>query len=398
VAVLFLDFPDAPASHTTHEEAELGLPYIETYLEMASYGLLKTEFTPLHRWLRAPHGYRSYLGTSATPTLEDPLDPNAEAVRLADPEFDFTGHDAVMVVLPSSHFGNGLATGSIRTADGTLSGVRINFLSLAQPRQPFEWGLVAAHELAHLLGLLDLYPADSSVRDHPEPPPGRRWVANQIGLMGLWANFLAADRDPRLAYELLFPDGHPYTAYVYDLQAREMLAWSRWQLGWLQPGQVRCLTGLRTEETITLTPVASPGIGTAMIAIPLSETEVVVMESRRRIGYDAGHEYTYGNGARTTFPTLAGSGVLVYAVNAARSGGRMPIRVIGSPDNPYPILHFKDYPLLTQGESVSVGGYTIAVRSSDEHTDVLTITREGPSLTAATATTPSGESGTTRQP
>ncbi len=377
VAVLFLDFPDAQARHTTRREAELGLPYIETYLATASYGRLKTEFTPLHRWLRAAHGYRSYLGTSAVPTLEDPLDPDAEAVRLADPEFDFTDHDAVMVVMPSSHFGSGLATGSIRTEEATLSRVRINFLSLAEPRQPLEWGLVAAHELAHLLGLLDLYPSDDSLRDHPEPPPGKRWVANQIGLMGLWANFLTGDSDPRLAHELHLPDRRRYTAYAYHLQAREMLAWSRWQLGWLQPGQVRCLTGLETEKTVTLRPVASPGVGTAMVAIPLSETEIVVIESRRRLGYDAGHEYRYDDGASTTLPTLAGSGVLVYVINAARSGGQMPVRVIGPSDDPYPILHFKDYPLLTDGESVSVGGYTITVRSSDDHTDVLTITRDG---------------------
>ena len=378
VAVLFLDFPDARARHTTRQEAELGLPYIETYLETASYGNLKLEFTPLHRWLRAPQGYRSYLGTSRAPTLANPLDPDAEAVRLADPEFDFTDHDAVMVVLPSSHFGNGLATGSIRTEEGTLSRVRINFLSVAQPRQPLEWGLVAAHELAHMLGLLDLYPSDSSLRDHPEPARGKRWVANQIGLMGLWANFLASGGDPRLAHEIRLPDGRRHTSHAYDLQAREMLAWSRWQLGWLQSGRVRCLTSLETGKTVTaaLQPVASPGFGTAMVGIPLSDTEIVIVESRRRMGFDAGHEFTYGDGATTTLPTLAGGGVLVYVVDASRSGGRMPIRVIGPPDNPYPILHFKDYPLLTDGQSVSVGGYTITVRSADDRTDMLTITRD----------------------
>jgi len=378
VAVLFLDFPDAQASHTTRREAELGLPYIETYLETASYGRLKTELTPLHRWLRAPHGYRSYLGTSASPTLGNRLDPDAEAVRLADPEFDFTDHDAVMVVMPSSHFGNGLATGSIRTEEGSLSRVRINFLSVAEPRQPLEWGLVAAHELAHMLGLLDLYPSDSSLRDHPVAPPGQRWVANQIGLMGLWANFLASAGDPLLAHEIRLPDGRRHTAHAYDLQAREMLAWSRWQLGWLQPGRVRCLTGLETEKTVTaaLQPVASPGYGTAMVGIPLSDTEIVIIESRRRIGFDAGHEYRYGDGATTTLPTLAGGGVLVYVVNAARSLGQMPIRVIGHSGNPYPILHFKEYPLLTAGESVSVGGYTITVHSPDDRTDMLTITRD----------------------
>jgi len=376
VAVLFLDFPDARARHTTRQEAELGLPYIKRYLETASYGRIETEFTPLHRWLRAAYSYRSYLGTSASPAIGNPLDPDTEAVRLADPEFDFTDHDAVMVVLPSSHFGNGLATGSIRTEEGTLARVRINFLSVAGPRQPLEWGLVAAHELAHMLGLLDLYPSDSSLREHPVPPQGRRWVANQIGLMGLWANFLASGGDPRLAHEIHLPDGRSHTAHAYDLQAREMLAWSRWQLGWLQPGRVRCLTGLETGKTVTvaLQPIASPGFGTAMVGIPLSDREIVIIESRRRIGFDAGHEYRYEDGATTTLPTLAGGGVLVYVVDAARPGGQMPIRVIGPSDNPYPILHFRDYPLLSDGESISVGGYTITVRSTGDHPDYLIIT------------------------
>lgn len=378
VAVLFLDFPDAQASHTTRQEADLGLPYIARYVETASYGNLKLEFTPLHRWLRAPHGYRNYLGTSPALTLANPLDPDAEAIRLADPEFDFTDHDALMVVLPSSHFGNGLATGTIRTDEGSLSRVRINFLSVPEPRQPLEWGLVAAHELAHMLGLLDLYPSDSSLRDHPTPPPGRRWVANQIGLMGLWANFLAGGADPRLAHEIRLPDGRRHTAHAYDLQAREMLAWSRWQLGWLQPGQVRCLTSVETGKAVTvaLQPVASPGFGTAMVGIPLSDTEIVIIESRRRIGFDGGHEYRYEDGATTTLPTLAGGGVLVYVVNAARSWGQMPIRVIGPSDNPYPILHFRDYPLLSDGESISVGGYSITVRSTGDHPDYLIITGE----------------------
>ena len=176
VAVLFLDFPNAPARHTTRREAELGLPYIEEYLETVSYGRLQTEFTPLHRWLRAARGYQSYLGTSASPTLDNPLDPDAEAVRLADPEFDFTDHEAVMVVMPSSHFGNGLATGSIRTEEGTLARVRINFLSVAEPRPPLEWGLVAAHELAHVFGLA----RSVSVRQFP-PRPSRTALGEKVG-------------------------------------------------------------------------------------------------------------------------------------------------------------------------------------------------------------------------
>ena len=61
----------------------------------------------------------------------------------------------------------------------------------------------------------------------------------------------------------------------------------------------------------------------------------------------------------------------------------MPVRVIGHSGNPYPILHFEEYPLLTAGESISVGGYTITVRSGGDHPDVLTITRDKLTLPAA---------------
>ena len=68
VAVLFVDFPDARATHSTQQEAALGLPYAEAYLEAASYRRIDVEFVPLHRWLRAGHDYDHFLIDGA---LED---------------------------------------------------------------------------------------------------------------------------------------------------------------------------------------------------------------------------------------------------------------------------------------------------------------------------------------
>ena len=50
VAVLFVDFPDAVAAHTTRHEADQSMAYIEEYLETVSYGRLDIELvspTPL---------------------------------------------------------------------------------------------------------------------------------------------------------------------------------------------------------------------------------------------------------------------------------------------------------------------------------------------------------------
>ena len=38
-------------------------------------------------------------------------------MRLADRHFDFTGHDILLVVMPSSHFCLANAQGSVRTAE-----------------------------------------------------------------------------------------------------------------------------------------------------------------------------------------------------------------------------------------------------------------------------------------
>ena len=65
VAVLFVDFPDAVATHSTEVEAALGLPYAEAYLEAASYGRLDVEFVALHRWLRAENSYDHYASTGS---------------------------------------------------------------------------------------------------------------------------------------------------------------------------------------------------------------------------------------------------------------------------------------------------------------------------------------------
>ena len=60
VAVLFVDFPDASADHSTQHEAALGLQDAKEILKRASYGKLDLEFKVLHRWLRAEHSYRQY--------------------------------------------------------------------------------------------------------------------------------------------------------------------------------------------------------------------------------------------------------------------------------------------------------------------------------------------------
>ena len=276
VAVLFVDFADTPASHSTEDEAVMGLPFAERYLETVSYGQLDIEFEPFHRWLRAEQGHSHYL-----------------------------------------------------------------------------------------------YSYDDRHLSRVDAPANRAWVDVQMGLMSMRAHFIAGSQDTRLAHDWVHADGYRWTSYRMDLHALEMLAWSRWQLGWLDASRVACLS--EDEATVTLSPVAAPGGGTAMAAVPLSDREALVIESRRKIGYDAGLDHRQPDGASTTFPALATEGVLVYSVDASLPTGGLPLKVAGDGGDGL----VDDFPVLAVGQSVTVRGYTITVVADDGDTHTVTIAKVG---------------------
>ena len=337
VAVLFVDFPDAAARYSTRHEAELGLPFIERFLNASSYGRLRVELIPHHGWLRAEHDHVHYLHGSSVQSQAVQLGIAEEAVALADSDFDFAGVDALMVVHPRSHFAGGSTAGErIETQEGTVQTLFVNNFRVDGTHAGQPWGAVGAHELLHLLGLTDLYPYDVTRHEAPQDAGDETWALTDFGPMGL------------RAYGPAGRGGY--------FGAREMLAWSRWQLGWLDDPQVQCVA--EQEATVVLSPIADPGDGIAMAAVPLSDTQVIVIESRRSTGYDSGGQ-------------LLAEGVLVYTVNASISSGLLPVKLAGDPGN----AHFDDYPLLAVGESVTVRGYTVTVVADGGDTHTVTITR-----------------------
>ncbi|WP_419853351.1 cell wall-binding repeat-containing protein [Candidatus Poriferisodalis sp.] len=375
VAVLFMDFSDAEAAHTTAEEAEQGLPYVEHYLESVSYGQLDVELVPHHAWLRSEREFGSFIQTNQLSNQAVTSAAIGHAMELAAPSFDFADIDTVMVVLASSHFaGGGFAHASFSSASGTWPSTLINSVHRGAEGAPQEWGSVASHELVHNLGLADLYSYGRVFADR-EAPDGKWWIASEWGRMNMWAYFLVDENDPRLAHDWTYPDGAVSTAYRHHLRIEEMLAWSRWQLGWLSDAQVSCLSDTDPGETVsvTLAPVAEPDDGMVMAAVPLNAREMIVIESRRKLGYDAGGHYEAADsGAVTTFPRLITEGVLVYTVDSLRSSGQLPLRVAGDNGD----LEVDDFPVLEPGESVTLRGYTITVTADDGDTHAVSITRD----------------------
>ena len=146
VAVLFVDFPDAQADHSTREEAERGLPWAEEYLEKSSYRKLDIEYVPHHEWLRAPKSYRDYLGESAVGSqgIAASADNKAafyqDALQLIDDDFDFSSFHSFAVILPSSHFGGGVAGGFIEADGKGLHGHTVGVFPRDEPVELQELG------------------------------------------------------------------------------------------------------------------------------------------------------------------------------------------------------------------------------------------------------------------
>jgi len=137
-----------------------------------------------------------------------------------------------------------------------------------------------------------------------------------------------------------------------DGNAPEFFAYERWQMGWLDDEQIFCQT--EGEQTVTLSAIETIG-GVKAVMIPVSETKVVVVESRRRLGYDA---------------NLVKEGALVYTVDTSIYSGEGALVV-------YPILEndpYRDQSPLTVGESFTIDGVTITVLEATNESDTVQVT------------------------
>ena len=370
VAVLFMDFPDAQATYTTYKEAVLGLEWAEDYLEAVSYGRLDVEFVPHHGWLRAPNSYTHYAEASNFGNVIGSDDLYQDAVDLADDEVDFSGSHSLALILPSSHFYGGVAGGSI-TADGVSMRRHVNNTFVrSEPTEPRKWGRVAAHELAHNLGLLDMYPYDRTAHAQPDPPTDQEWIPVSFGLMHLDAYFLAEVSRLIRRTTKYYSGGWQAWWDTTTLEPFEMLAWSRWQLGWLDETQVHCVGS--DSATVTLTAIADPGDAVAMAAVPINRREVIVIESRRKLGYDRGEEFEWRDGGTGRQKALITEGVLVYTVDSSVHSGDLPVRIAGDSGNG----QVDGFPVLEPGESVTLHGYTITVTADNGSTHTVSIVRD----------------------
>jgi hypothetical protein len=121
---------------------------------------------------------------------------------------------------------------------------------LDQKRLP-SWKIFA-HELGHLLGLIDLGATEV---------PDNYWKGGTPGPFDLMGQSPGA--------------------------ANEFFGWHKWLLGWINDDQVLCLDGKQDRVKFEISSLSRSTQGYKIAVIPVSEHEVLVIESRRQGIYDA---------------------------------------------------------------------------------------------------------------
>ncbi|MFM2113410.1 MAG: hypothetical protein RL643_368 [Actinomycetota bacterium] len=315
IGVVFVDFPDAAATRSTQSVYSLISPDAERRYAAMSYGKATFEFVPLQRWLRMSRASSAYSMSRTNTTFNTHRDFITEALNLSAGSLSVSDLDGFVVLAnpdatafdfgpaftPNDAFWAATAAGRA-WMNGATSGTDL-----------LNWGSGwFNHEFGHAMGLVDLYAFGGATN---------RFVGH-FSLMGL------------------INGGAP-----------ELFGWERWSLGWLSDSEVACLTS--GSATVDLEPIARTG-GTKIAVVKLSSSRALVVESRRRLGYDTG---------------LTKEGVVAYVVDTSVRSGEGVIRVL--PINDADVT--KMSVALGAGESLTYEGAQISVTSSGPSGDRITI-------------------------
>ncbi len=387
VLAVFAEFGDA--RHNEHQlpwsESLALLAMVERYIEAQSYGNLDVRFSVIPQWVTIADSHRPFLtdnpvlGPNSLEISEITWRAAVAAKRFGDVTRGGARFDSILVVTPPEHFDAGLASeGDLPTDDAptrtttddgrlflqptgeptirtaALSGARL----VREPVQQPEFSVTTtAHELLHNLGLNDLYAYDETGRFEPDERAQLSFVKPEFGLMGL-SGYRRERTNREFWYDRWIGTAFPASGRpVHDADvaasvrpnAQEALGWSRWRLGWLDESDVTCIEP--GASTVELGPLAAPGAASALAVVPASGRQLLVLEARRRIGYDADTLDSYVNGGTFWDRHLPEEGVLAYLVDPTLRSGQVAIKLLG--DDGTGLL--SGSPILTEGESLWFG-------------------------------------------
>ena len=321
VQILPVDFADYRSSGSPAADFADGIKAISDFWSRMSDGKTKITFRVPEDYSNLPGTLESYDLSSVFPNFDLAAYSNyvAASVAASDADIDFTGADVVILThtpkVPKASVGTFIAEAGMpgstlvaKTNEGTVYNTMVQ--GGDWPRNIQNW----IHEFGHMLGLTD------------------------SGLVG------------NMGFDVMLWYGNP-----------ELTVWNRFVLGVESDSQLHCKTDSATS-THLVAPVAWPGERVEGVVIPLSTSKAIVIESRRRTGYDAllGKE---------------SEGALVYEVDTSKSGNYDdgPFTVIAPSRVTLKKGDFTINTPLRQGESVVHSGWKITNVESGEFGDVVRV-------------------------
>jgi M6 family metalloprotease-like protein len=313
VHIIGVDFVDKSGGPTSpQDQNQIYADSIQSFYEAQSSVPLEFQWNWYPEWVTMPNSINSYgLGGDF---VAGKWDVNAyrnfaqTVINLVDLKTDFSGSNFLFIVFPKGLTSEEFGTFLVDTQTDYLTDEG-SIPNLIMAGGDIVSSDTYIHEFAHGLGLTD-------IRD-------TRDLGNQ--------------KSDGMYYDMMNNPTYP-----------ELLVWHRFLLGFLGDSQLHCKTS-SDPSTHWLIPVASEATGVKGVVVPLNETEAIIVESRRPIGYDTGLE---GN------PSLIGT--VIYTLDSKIPYHRTPVKVVD---------------VLGLEESVEVMGYSFKVIESGDFGAVIEIVK-----------------------
>lgn len=331
VQLIAVDFSDATGTGAELAAAGRQIAEFSRWFEVHSHGALRVEWQFPPRWYRMSRTSADYQWVKGDRQRMVPI--AEEMLALADAEVDFAGSDSVFVLLPRSivHVNPDLGDANVvlRTADGPVRHLWAGGRFFYQ----LEWN--APRELWSF------------------------WVHEYLHPMGIPGHGLRSNSD---------------VANNQNGRSVVLNAWDRFLAGWSTADDLYCMPAARITAPlrIELSPLERTARGLNAVMIPVSDTQVIVVESRRAEGWGA----RLGRGAYGILATVID---VSRDVDRSSESGSVPGEPFPSfatplvpPGTPRADAHRREY-LLRMGESVEYSGVRIDFVASGDNDTVLVV-------------------------
>jgi M6 family metalloprotease-like protein len=350
MALIYVDWADNSGSKDDYDYYQQQVKYFKDFYWMASENKLDMKIHSSAQWFRVNGSYEA-LTLGFNDEAQRGEAPKKQvfydaAVAAADPSFDFTDIEIVFFAIPRGK--SVFFHGGPHEFNFDWNGyVKTNERTIYDTTAPGDWFLRSGgdeppwvnyvHEVGHMLGI----PHQANEGNQQEQ---RLWVQN-----------------PMNGYEIMANQGGAF---------RTMSTWLRWLSGWLDDSQIACTTKDQVvDEYYELTPINVVRGEKEALVIKLSDTKVIVVESRR---FDPYFDRKTPNNK---------NGVIAYTVDATK-GSAQGNQALLSPRDITKYIYERMWrtgdeldAMFFQGDSVVIEGIKIQAYSIGKSRDLVRVSK-----------------------